>query len=390
MRIEKNGQTIIAYPEGRITSDNAKDVEQELRAHMEDTTKEIIVDAENLQYISSAGLRVLLVLSKEMGHPLIVQGVNAEIYEIFEMTGFTEILDVRKKVRKINVEGCEVIGQGAFGTVYRIDDENIVKVYDSPDLLPLIETEQKRAKQAFISGLPTAISYDIVRVGNSYGSVFELLKAHNLNDVFIQSPERADELLHQYVQLIHQVHSAKALSGDLPNAGDIFLTYVQELKEVIPEEIRKQLTTLLEQMPEEKHMVHGDMQMKNVMMNDGELILIDMETLSLGNPVFDLQALYVTYVAYGEDEPENPMEFLGIPRDRCLYIWEHIIEYYFEGYSPEQIEQMENIIRVLGSIRFLDRVVTHGLTKPELKETRINRTLEHLRELLPKVDTLCI
>ncbi len=48
--------------------------------------------------------------------------------------------------------------------------------------IPLIKREQSRARMAFVKGIPTAISYDIVRVGSQYGSVFELLQARSFND----------------------------------------------------------------------------------------------------------------------------------------------------------------------------------------------------------------
>lgn len=47
------------------------------------------------------------------------------------MTGFTEMLPVEKAFREISVDGCEVIGQGANGAVYRINPEIIIKVYNN-------------------------------------------------------------------------------------------------------------------------------------------------------------------------------------------------------------------------------------------------------------------
>ena len=109
---------------GRIDSENAAMIEEEIvRALAEQEGETIILDASELDYISSAGLRILLRISKQTGKPMQVTGVSLDIYDIFETTGFTEIMEIKKRIREVSVEGCPVIGEGFFGTVYR--EENV-------------------------------------------------------------------------------------------------------------------------------------------------------------------------------------------------------------------------------------------------------------------------
>lgn len=82
--------------------------------------------AKKLEYISSAGLRVLLKLTKSVGEVSIVN-VSPEVYEIFDVTGFTSILNVKKALREISVDGCEVIGAGGAG------HEGAISSYSSMD-----------------------------------------------------------------------------------------------------------------------------------------------------------------------------------------------------------------------------------------------------------------
>ena len=77
-------------------------------------------------------------------------------------------------------QDCEVIGEGFNGKVYRIDQDNVVKVYKNANALADIQHEREVARLAMVLGVPTAISYDVVRVRDSYGSVFELLNARSL------------------------------------------------------------------------------------------------------------------------------------------------------------------------------------------------------------------
>lgn len=390
MRVQDEGNRIAVFPIGRINNDNAREFEAEvndiLRKH---PGKSIVIDADELDYISSAGLRVLLKFSAD-DKPLSVRNAGSELYDIFDMTGFTEILEIRKKMKSIIVEGCEIIGTGAYGTVYKVDEDTIVKVYDSADTLPLIERERAKSKKAFVMGIPTAISYDIVRVGSSYGSVFELLHADNLNDVLKENPDKFDELMIKYVNMIKSVHGVQTDSDDFPSAVKTFIKNLDALSDVIPDDVSSKIKDMLIKMPEDKHIIHGDLQMKNVMIADEEPMLIDMETLGTGDPVFDLQSLFLCYCAYSEDEPHNTEEFLGITRETADHIWNRIMELYFEGLSAEQIQEEENKIRLLGYVGFLNSVILNGFTKPELRDIRIRHSVEHMRELLPKVDHLWV
>ncbi|MBP5605887.1 MAG: anti-sigma factor antagonist [Ruminiclostridium sp.] len=391
MRTNIENDRVIVFFEGRIDSTNSGNIRKELEEiTAANPGKKFVIDAEELQYISSAGLRVLLQLSKNQENRLEVKNVSLEVYEILEMTGFTGILPVTKRMRKFSVEGCEVVGRGAVGTVYRVDDDTIVKVYELPDSLPMIENEQKRAKQAFLKGIPTAISYDVVKVGDKYGSVFEMLKAKTFNDVLIESPEKREEIVRRYIQFIRRIHEVKAEPGELPEAKAVFLDYLTRLKGMLGETLYSRIRRLFEAMPENLHIIHGDLQMKNVMLSGEEPQLIDMDTLSVGDPVFDLMGLCVTYQLFKEDEPDNSRDFLGISAEMADYVWKNTLSIYFEGQNEDMISKAEDRIRLVAYVRFLYLVAVLGITKPELKQPRTDHTLEHLHELTDRVDSLTV
>ena len=388
MRTEKGDSHVIAYLEGRVDSTNAAAIQAELEAIRElNPGLELVIDAGALAYISSAGLRALLKIRKDQGS-LTVREVSPEVYDIFDMTGFTGILKVTKRLRQLSVDGCEIVGRGAIGTVYRIDEDTIVKVYELPDSLPMIENEQRRAKQAFLKGIPTAISYDVVKVGDKYGSVFEMLKATTFNDVLIASPENREQIVADYARFIRRLHEVEMDRGELPEAKAVFLGYLDDLRDLLGEELYNRLRALFEAMPEDLHVVHGDIQMKNVMLSGDEPMLIDMDTLSVGDPVFDLMDLYLAYPLFNEDEPDNSMKFLGITSEMCDYVWEKTLACYFSDRDAAEIQEAEKKIRVVAYVRFLFLVAVLGIGQPALKQLRIDHALAHLREIVPQVDSL--
>ena len=270
----------------------------------------VIFDAEKLDYISSAGLRVMLKAHKTTKGSLSVINVSRDVYDIFETTGFTDILDIQKAYRQMSIEGCEVVGEGFIGTVYRTDPETIVKVYKCDNPVPKIKNEQKMAKLALVSGIPTAISYDIVKVGDSYGSVFELFNSSTLNDIVKNNEKPFEEVVEQYAKLIKEVHETELDNDEIPSAKGIFEGYVKLQEEYIGKENADRILKFIDTIPDSKGAIHSDLQMKNVMIVDGEMMLIDMDGLSTGDPVYDLQALYVTYKMFKEDEPDNTINFL--------------------------------------------------------------------------------
>ena len=135
---------------GHIDSSNAADVEKEInQLRDENTFENVYLDAENLEYISSAGLRIILRLRKNYSE-LKIMNVHPDVYEILDMTGFTEMIDVEKAYRRLSVDGCEEIGRGANGIVYRLDPDTIIKVYFNSDALADVHRERELARLSLI------------------------------------------------------------------------------------------------------------------------------------------------------------------------------------------------------------------------------------------------
>ena len=150
--------------EGRIDASNASSAEEMIFGiKQEHPGMHTVIDADALEYISSAGLRVILRLRKEEPKLAIIN-VAADVYDVLDMTGFTDMVTVEKAYPRMSVEGCEFIAKGANGAVYRYDDETILKTYHAKDALPEIKQERENARRAFILGINTAIPYGIVRV----------------------------------------------------------------------------------------------------------------------------------------------------------------------------------------------------------------------------------
>ena len=95
---EKNGTAVTMSLQGRLDTATAPQMEAELKKDMEEVTR-LILDMRELEYLSSAGLRVILNAQKMMGKRggRVGRHVNQTIMEVFELTGFSDILTIEQE-----------------------------------------------------------------------------------------------------------------------------------------------------------------------------------------------------------------------------------------------------------------------------------------------------
>ncbi|MBO7048135.1 MAG: anti-sigma factor antagonist [Spirochaetia bacterium] len=373
---------------GRIDSSNAAPVEEELLEKLKDCkTPSVALDAENLEYISSAGLRVILRLRKQFPELKIINASSA-VYEIFEMTGFTEMIPISKGYRKLSVEGCEVIGQGANGKVYRLDKDTIVKVYYKADALPDIHRERELARRAFVLGIPTAIPYDVAKVGDSYGSVFELLNAKSFSQLIAEEPENLDKYVELYVDLLKKIHSTEVRPEDMPDQRAVVIGWVNFLKDYLDSAKWEKLHTLVEAVPVDHHMIHGDYHTKNVMMQNGEVLLIDMDTLCQGNPLFEFASIYNAFVGFYDFDHSATVAFQGFDYDTTISIWKKMLPLYFGTTDSDKLKAVENKSAIIGYARLMRRLIRRNGFDTEEGKKLIAHYKNQIETRLDSVDTL--
>jgi len=367
---------------GRIDSSNAAETEMNIREQIGEDTGELVLDAAELEYISSAGLRVILRLKKANSNTRVIN-CNSDVYEIFDMTGFTEMMDISKAYRRISIEGCEKIGEGSNGAVYRTDPDTIVKVYKMPDSLEEIHNERELARKAFVMGIPTAIPYDVVQVGSLYGSVFEMLNAKSFSQL-INEGEDVDKLAAQSVEILKTIHSTEMKDGELPSQKETAVGWAKYCVPHLPPEIGEKLLRLFEAVPETNTMLHGDYHIKNIMRQGGENLLIDMDTLSVGHPIFELGQMYFAYQGFSETDHEAIRRFLGIDRETGYRFWMSSLKYYFDGKDDAFIDEVVNKAKIVCHTRLLRRTLKR---EPENK-AMIENCTRQLCALVPKTETL--
>lgn len=387
--VRKDEKILTIYLKGHIDSANAGLVEEEVTsARSAADPAEVIVDCSELEYISSAGLRVILRLKKAVPNTRLIQ-VSPEVYEIFDMTGFTEMMSIQKAYRMISVEGCEKIGEGANGSVYRIDPDTIVKVYKSPDALPEIQRERELARTAFVLGVPTAIPYDVVIIKDSgFGSVFELLNATSLAKLLISGEITIDEAAGASIDLLKLIHNTEVKPDSMPCMKTIALGWADFLEEYLSKDLYKKLHLLVQEVPERHTMLHGDYHIKNVMVQNGESLLIDMDTLCWGHPIFEMASMYNAYVGFSDLDHSQVEQFIGISFETAQKFWGKSLRLYLGTDDNEVLRSVERKAMIIGYTRLMRREIRRNGLNTEKGKKIIENCRRHLEELLPATETL--
>ncbi len=271
----------------------------------------------------------------------------------------------KKELREISIDGCRKIGEGAHGAVYQIAPDMLVKVYHEGVSTDDIHREQALSRRAFVKGVPTAIPFGVVRVGERYGTMFELLNAKSASDYITEFPERLDWFIEKSVELMKQVHSIEAEPGELPEMKQQAYTWLERLRTQLSSVHYGKLRQILDTVPDRRTLLHADFHLKNIMVCGDELMLIDMDTLCTGDPIFDLATVYNSYREFTAIDPAAAA-FLGTDVKTAERICDRTFELYLEGDNTSSVQEAVYTARLLGCIRIIDYMERNA--RPESRQ----------------------
>ena len=350
---ERRGATLTLTLSGRLDASSA----EALNAAIPDdpAVQTLILDLAACTYVSSMGIRVILSQHKTLaprGGRVELTNVQPELRRVFELSGLTQLVTVRDKAREISLEGLEYLSEGVFGEVFRIDDETIVKLYRRGVDPAVVEKEKVFSRAAFIAGIPTAISYDIVSSGDRLGIAYEMLGADSLASLMRREPERMSDHARLMAQLARTIHSTEADPAVFPDMKAAAFGWLDTMAPLLePADVRL-LRTKIETIPDEGSCVHFDLHGGNVMVVNGEPVVIDMGDFSRGSHYFDLgltTMIYWPLVGICERVTKLPNELGAI-------FLEHFLDHYFADLPAEERQKFEKDRPFFASLRFLHSI----------------------------------
>ena len=293
-----------------------------------------------------------------------------------------------KKYREVSVDGCKRIGHGAKGDVYRYDDELVIKVYNQNNTYHDVEQEIAKSRQAFILGIPTAISFGIVAVGDRYGAMYELVDSETVSQHIARASRQAKTYADIMADLAHTIHDIEVSDDDgFPDGTERLLEYIDGGIGCEDEALAQRCRTLVEALPPSNTLTHGDFHTNNVFMQNGEPILIDMDRVSRGHPIFELSDLYYFYVMLGEDDPAVVEKFMGFSYKTACRFFDLFLRRYLGTEDNERLQEVTEKASLLCYTRLI-RKLRKKREPSEADRPIIDRCVKRIGELTAKLDTL--
>ncbi len=331
-------------------------------------------------YYKSVAEALELDLNRTGAYKEFIKHINFIWPDTFE-TGKTRY----KKYREYSVEGCKVIGRGAKSEVFRYDDELIIKVYNEFNTYKDIERENMIAKKALIAGLPTAISFGIVKVGNRYGSMFELINSKSVSEIIALDTSRTKYYADMMASLAKEIHSVSAEEIELPDYTPTLHSWVNEGIGFFDKNLADRLNKMIDEIPHTGTVIHGDFHTGNVMIQNGEPLIIDLDRLSSAHPIVELSGVYMAYVGFGELDKEEAESFMGFSYEKEAEFYHEFMKQYLNTDSEERINEVINKAKLLCYIRLVRRVYKKGLNLSEKATKDRDYLLKGINELLTSV-----
>lgn len=365
VQFNKNDRVLeIFFPE-RVDSLNAENIKKNVNEEISQYSPEhIVMNMSETSYISSAGLRVILNTKKLVNDVKIVE-VDTSLYEIFDMTGISQMIPIEKKMKQYSVENLKFIGRGATASVYRIDADTIIKVFNKEFAIDSIKREINISKAAFVSGIATAIPYEIVKVGDCYGTIYELIEASTLSSVIHSDNRNLEHYAVLYAKFMKEMNQVILDKNKFPSAKTRYMGYTKMLSPLLDPETSEIFCKIIEAIPDGNTFTHGDFHPNNIMVKNGDLLLIDMGEASTGSPLIDLMSFGCLRILADAVPDEVAVGVVGMSCDEIKKVWDILISTYFEGASAQDLRKINGTCLLYSSARALMIVLkVSQFTKP--------------------------
>ena len=134
--------------------------------------------------------------------------------------------------------------------------------------------------------------------------------------------------------------------------------WLAQLRDLLSPETYEKLSSLVEEIPDRYTVLHADFHMKNILICNEELMLIDMDTLCTGDPIFELATVYASYRQFPSLNPVS-IEMFEIDVETAGKICDRTFELYLEGTDEEELRKVRRKAQLLCCIRIIDFMKRH-------------------------------
>ena len=214
--------------------------------------------------------------------------------------------------------------------------------------------------------------------------VYELIRSKTLSELIRADYANRDMYVRMYADICKKVRAIHTDDPVIPSFKDVNRADIAKI-EGITEAERAYLHRFLDHVPDGDTCIHGDLNINNIMVQDGECCLIDMGELSTGMPMFDLSRIVFSMV-YANTAPGTYNEFYKMPADQVREVYDLFFKAYFGCANVEEAEKSDPDVKWLHPLAWF-RCCTSMLKGNRWSDEMRQKALYLLRDrLIPFVE----
>lgn len=256
------------------------------------------------------------------------------------------------KEKEFSIDGMTAMCKGGTGECFRVDEDKILKLYYDGMPKEMAYREKECARTALIIGVPTPISYDVVRVGERRGVIYEILNARTMSQAIVDNPDNIAKYAKEYADIAKSLRSVKGDADRFGKATEIFREALSHF-DYLDEAAIGKIAGYLDYLDTFDRYVHGDFQPNNVMVDDKNVMLIDLGGFSVGNPVIDLATTYFCFFASPDALYYETSPFTGMTKSQHAELWEKFISAYYGVRDYEEAKELYSELKDIDDIVLL-------------------------------------
>lgn len=305
------------------------------------------LDFAGVERINFGGQRVLLHAS-QTGKKFNIVNAGVKVKATLSSTGVDTFISVLEKPVELSMQGYEIFGGGFNGdSYYGADGDDMLKLYTQAASAAECEQEKRYARTAFLAGIPTPLSGELVTADGRRGVTFERIQGKkSISRLLADNPDKIEQYAKDFAELCQNLHRTPCNRAAFPSVDAIIRRVILDL----PAYSDKEKTAVLHFMdgiPETGTCLHGDLHIGNVIWTpDGDYLFIDMGDFGYGNPLLDLGMTYFVMRCPPAKMMDNVLH--NTPETMAKF-WNLFVKYYAGVETPEQVAAFtENVLPFVG------------------------------------------
>ncbi|MDO4478705.1 MAG: phosphotransferase [Lachnospiraceae bacterium] len=248
--------------------------------------------------------------------------------------------------RNIDLSASPLLGEGQCSQVFEYGDDCVVKLFY--DNLPqeAIRHEYNTMRTCFENGLAAVNCYELVSYQGRIGILMQKVSGISLEQAVLEHPEKLPFFAEKMALNLASIHAKHSSGASMPAADRFYADCIDKCLSGhwITEEEHRKLHALVEAIPTQNGMIHGDYHVLNMMIEQDEIRMIDLADVQLGHPIYDLLIanIYLHFMPLNMTDLYRTLIKLA-PEDSCR-MWDIFLKTYFRTDDEARLDRIKELL----------------------------------------------